>query len=159
MVSDSSSGLGAWLEIASVITESLPPHVDVCIPREAVPHPGEAGLKRTLGLGRGRHYSLPLPDGGRLHVRDRGGDCYLAHWDVRDPHRDPIGHLILDSPDVTATISGAASAILDFVKEGVASLGGIGEALVGGLLFGFLIWFLISSAALHVVLSNVSPST
>jgi hypothetical protein len=155
VVGDPSSGLRAWLEIASVITTSFPPHVDVCVPRDAAPHPRDAGLRRTLGLGRGRHYSLPLPDGGRLHVRDRGGECYLAHWDVRDPHRDPIGHLILDSPDLTATISGAASAILEFAREGVASLGGLAEALVGGLIFGLL----VSNAALHLVLSNVSPST
>ena len=147
-----SEGLRAWLEIAAVVTSSLPPHVDVCVPRDAVPHPREAGLRRTLGLGRGRHYSLPLPDGGRLHVRDRGSDCYLAHWDVRDPHRDPLGHLILDSPDITATISGGASAIAEFLREGassLASLSGLGSALLGGLLLGLL----LSNAAFHLIMS------
>jgi len=137
-------GLRAWLEVAYVIRTSFPPHLDVCVPRDAVPGPREAGLQRTLGLGRGKHYSLPLPDGGRLHVRVRGGDCYLAHWDVRDPHRDPIGHLILDSPDLTATLAGGLSAIAGFIREGITSLGGLGFLAVGGLIAGFI----LSNAAL-----------
>ena len=139
-------GLEAWLQVASVVVSEFPPHVDVCVPADMVPHPGESGLERTVGFGLGRHYALPLPSGGRLHVKVKRGDCYHVHWDIRDPHRDPLGHLIMDAPRLTAISSSLLAYIADFAR-GVASLATLGEALVGGLTAGILLSALTAKIA------------
>ncbi len=128
---DRDRALRAWLELASILTDSLPPHVEVCVPQDLAPHPARAGLKRTLGLGRGHHYALPLPSGGRLHVRVlRGEHCYRAHWDLRDPSSDPLGHLLLDAPSLAAVAAGALNSLLELARAPAVA------PLLGGLLTG-----------------------
>lgn len=134
--------LQAWLELASILVDSLPPHAEVCVPPDLAPHPAQAGLKRTLGLGRGRHYALPLPGGGRLHVRVLGGEhCYRVHWDLRDPSSDPLGHLLLDAPSLAAVAAGALNSLLELARAPAVA------PLLGGLLTGAAAALLASSLA------------
>lgn len=45
------------------------------------------------------HYNASLPDGRAIHVKDYKNKGYhMAHWDQVDPHKNPIGHLIVDAP-------------------------------------------------------------
>jgi len=123
----------AWVEVALALVDALPPHVEVCIPRDLAPHPERAGLQRALGLGRGRHYSLTLPGGGRLHVRVlRGEGCFRAHWDLRDPRVDPLGHLLFDAPGFSAAAAGVANMIVELSRAATPLAALAGLALGGG---------------------------
>ena len=43
---------------------------------------------------------------GNLHIREYG-DKYLVHMDEIDPRKDPLGHLIVDAPEVLIGLASA----------------------------------------------------
>ncbi len=43
---------------------------------------------------------------GNLHIREYD-DKYLVHVDKVDPRKDPIGHLVLDAPEVLLGVASA----------------------------------------------------
>ncbi len=82
----------SWKAIAAAAL-ALPQHGKLHVPRDAAPHPHEAGLYRSLGLARRcRHYRQALPDGRGLHVHEYG-DHYRVHWDAVDPSVSFLRHL------------------------------------------------------------------
>jgi hypothetical protein len=124
--------LEAWLEVAARLLEG-PPHREACIPASSLPHPRLAGMRRTLGFGRGAHYSLTLPGGARLHVRVRRGEsCYRVHWDLRDPLVDPVGHLLLDAPRLSAVLGGLVNTLSGLAGSLPLSI----HSILAGLLTG-----------------------
>jgi hypothetical protein len=84
------------VEWSPIIREvlSLPPHVDIVVPK--IPLPKEA--RRTLGEFRGQvaDWEIKLEDGRRIHIVEFE-DCYKVHWDLVSPHENPIGHLRKDA--------------------------------------------------------------
>ncbi len=43
------------------------------------------------------NYRITLDDGKDIHIKEYD-DCYLIHWDHANPSKDPIKHLLNDSP-------------------------------------------------------------
>lgn len=87
-----------------------PAHFDVEIPRFGMPSPLAAGFQNRLGdfAGQSANYGLPLADGKEVHVKEYP-DKYLGHWDFASAIKDPVMHLVKDSPGWL--IAGAAGAI------------------------------------------------
>ncbi|TLX85356.1 MAG: hypothetical protein E6K98_00350 [Thaumarchaeota archaeon] len=78
---------------------------EIEVPKEIRPFMLEDAEETPLGQKNGaiRQYRY-----GNLHIREYD-DKYLVHMDNVDPRKDPIGHLILDAPEV---LFGVASAFL-----------------------------------------------
>jgi hypothetical protein len=78
---------------------------EIEVPKEIRPFMLEDAEETPLGQKNGaiRQYRY-----GNLHIREYDGK-YLLHMDKVDPRKDPIGHLILDAPEV---LFGVASAFL-----------------------------------------------
>ena len=43
---------------------------------------------------------------GNLHIREYG-DKYLVHMDKIDPRKDPLGHLVVDAPEILIGLASA----------------------------------------------------
>lgn len=69
---------------------------------------------------------------GNLHIREYD-DCYTVHTDRVDPRRDPLGHLILDAPEVLigAGCGLAAGALAYAASRSVGSSSGNGGGETG----------------------------
>ena len=78
---------------------------EIEVPKEIRPFMLEDAEETPLGQKNGaiRQYRY-----GNLHIREYN-DKYLVHMDKVDPRKDPIGHLVLDAPEV---LFGVASAFL-----------------------------------------------
>ncbi|MGC9187626.1 MAG: hypothetical protein ACP5GN_08085, partial [Fervidicoccaceae archaeon] len=89
------------------------PHEEVMIQKSMLPDPEAVGFKKALGEPKGQRadYSYPLENGGRIHLLDYG-DHYRAHRDNVDPDRDPIGHLIYDSPRIALALGAIVGGLL-----------------------------------------------
>ena len=78
------------------------------------PHPAETDgmLVRHVGELKGQladwRCSIDGSDQG-FHVVEFA-DCYQCHMDAKDPFKDPVGHLVEDSPGTLAVV-GAVAAI------------------------------------------------
>jgi hypothetical protein len=84
-----------WTLLAPLVL-ALPLHARYLVPREAVPHPEDAGFYRSIGLASAAaHYRLPLPDGRGLHVHEFL-DHFRVHWDRVDPSVSLVGHFVHD---------------------------------------------------------------
>ena len=88
-----------WNAVALAVM-ALPKHGKLRVPRDAVPHPAEAGLYRSVGLNRRctAHYRHALPDGRGLHVHEFA-DHYHVHWDAVDPSVSLLRHFLHDVVD------------------------------------------------------------
>ncbi|MEM2760015.1 MAG: hypothetical protein QXU32_01155 [Nitrososphaerales archaeon] len=73
---------------------------------------------------------------GNLHIREYD-DKYVVHMDKVDPRKDPLGHLLKDSPE---TLIGIASGIYFCVKVGndIFKRKEAGKALLESVLAGGL---------------------
>jgi hypothetical protein len=76
---------------------------EIEVPKEIRPFMLEDAEETPLGRKNGaiRQYRY-----GNLHIREYD-DKYLVHMDKVDPRKDPVGHLVLDAPEV---LFGVASA-------------------------------------------------
>lgn len=97
----------SWDGVAAEVLH-WPARRDLRIPKSAVPHPSDVGMKRSVGVPHGswKHYRAPLSGKAGLHVREYD-DHYTAHWDERDPLRSPVAHLWHDLPHLRPAYVGS----------------------------------------------------
>ena len=124
-----------WNQIAISLRGSAPGAI-MRVEKHQVPHPRDAGMTMSLGLplGQTTDFRMPFPNCGGLHVRDFGTH-YEAHLDQRNPHCDPVGHAVVDTPAVAGAVAlGALAGIaLGRSKESLfvgAAIGGVLGLLV-----------------------------
>lgn len=88
----------SWEQVTTHVL-SLPCHSDVNVDCSILPHPANAGFLESIGEPRGQiaDYRKSTVDLKSIHVRVFGS-FYAVHWDKKDPHVDPIGHLVEDAP-------------------------------------------------------------
>jgi hypothetical protein len=88
-------------KVADIVGQvlTLPCHHDITAHATLVPHPKVAGFAESIGEPQGQiaDYRKSLPTLKSIHVR-LFGSFYKVHWDKKDPHVDPVGHLIEDAP-------------------------------------------------------------
>ncbi len=77
---------------------------EIEIPKDVRPIMLDGAEETKLGQKNGakRQYRY-----GNLHIREHD-DKYLVHIDRVDPRKSPLGHLILDAPEVLVGLAGAA---------------------------------------------------
>jgi hypothetical protein len=82
---------------------------EIKVPKELRPFMLEKAEETLLGHKNGaiKQYRY-----GNLHIREYD-DKYLVHMDRVDPRKNPLGHLILDAPEV---LVGLASGLLGGAK-------------------------------------------
>jgi hypothetical protein len=120
---------------------------EIEVPKEIRPFMLEDAEETKLGQKNGadRQYRY-----GNLHIRDYG-DKYLVHIDEIDPRKDPLGHIVVDAPEILIGLASAffggkqvASQIYKIQKNLKIAKG---TSLFGGLLasvvFGYLGYSLI----------------
>ena len=78
---------------------------EIEVPREVRPFMLDQAEETKLGQKNGANTQYRY---GNLHIREYD-DKYLVHADKIDPRKNPIGHLVFDSPEV---LVGLASAII-----------------------------------------------
>jgi len=78
---------------------------EIEVPKEIRPFMLEEAEETTLGQ---KNDAIRQYRYGNLHIREYD-DKYLVHVDSVDPRKDPLGHLVLDAPEV---LIGAVSALL-----------------------------------------------
>ena len=72
-------------------------------PKEGIPHPGKekgvtkSGFPHALPKGQRADWRIPVKDAS-FHIHEYK-DKYVAHVDIRDPHKEPVKHLFGDLPD------------------------------------------------------------
>jgi hypothetical protein len=89
---------------------------EIEIPKDVRPIMLEGAEETKLGHKNGakRQYRY-----GNLHIREHD-DKYLVHIDRIDPRKSPLGHLILDAPDVLVGLVGAAiggAKVFSYIKK------------------------------------------
>jgi hypothetical protein len=107
---------------------------EIEVPKSVRPIMLDAAEETSLGERRGAKKQYRY---GNLHIREYD-DKYLLHFDSVDPRKDPLGHLVRDSPE---TLLGIASAIYfgKKVASGVYSKKtGSRGAVIESLIFGAL---------------------
>lgn len=89
---------------------------EVEIPKDVRPIMLEGSEETKLGQKNGakRQYRY-----GNLHIREHD-DKYLVHMDRIDPRKSPLGHLLLDAPEVLLGLAGAAiggAKVFSYIKN------------------------------------------
>ncbi|MEX0656100.1 MAG: hypothetical protein WD154_00940 [Nitrosopumilaceae archaeon] len=89
---------------------------EIEIPKDVRPIMLEGAEETKLGQKNGakRQYRY-----GNLHIREHD-DKYLVHMDRIDPRKSPLGHLILDAPEVLVGLAGAAiggAKVFSYIKN------------------------------------------
>ena len=78
---------------------------------------------------------------GNLHIREYD-DKFLVHMDKVDPRKNPLGHLIVDAPEVlvglTSAILGGAKIFSYFNKKNKSKQ----SAIISGLLASFALGYI-----------------
>ena len=82
---------------------------EIEIPKELDPFMLEKAEETFLGQKNGAKKQYRY---GNLHIREYD-DKFLVHMDKADPRESPLGHLVLDSPEI---LIGLASAAIGGVK-------------------------------------------
>ena len=105
-----------WRRIIARVLR-LPPGKSIRIPKGVVPRPETQGFIPTIGAKiNARHWELPLPDGGRVHVEEYD-DFYLVHRDKVSPLINPVEHLRRDAPWIwTLLTTGTGGLILSCIE-------------------------------------------
>src|SRR5579872_4684141 len=87
-----------WTDIINKVL-SLPCHQDLMVNAVFVSHPIHSGFVESIGEPQGQiaDYRKCLPSSQSIHVRSFD-TFYKVHWDKKDPHSDPLGHLLEDAP-------------------------------------------------------------
>ncbi|GFN39835.1 MAG: conserved hypothetical protein [Marine Group I thaumarchaeote] len=78
--------------------------VEIQIPKQVRPFMLEKAEETKLGQKNGSHKQYRY---GNLHIREYE-DKYVVHMDKIDPRKDPLGHIILDAPEVLVGLTSAA---------------------------------------------------
>ena len=89
---------------------------EVEIPKDVRPIMLEGAEETKLGQKNGakRQYRY-----GNLHISEHD-DKYLVHMDRIDPRKSPLGHLLLDAPEVLLGLAGAAiggAKVFSYIKN------------------------------------------
>ncbi|MBM3896293.1 MAG: hypothetical protein FJ360_00885 [Thaumarchaeota archaeon] len=89
---------------------------EIEVPRDVRPIMLEGAEETKLGQKNGakRQYRY-----GNLHIREHD-DKYLVHMDRIDPRKNPLGHLILDAPEVLVGLASAAiggTKVFSYIKK------------------------------------------
>jgi len=92
------SGYYYWDEILDLIL-TFEKHADLQINQLQLPEIPDY-FEERLGDddGQDEDYGYEEKDGRSIHLKVYGNDFFRIHWDVKDPKRNPIGHLIHDAP-------------------------------------------------------------
>jgi hypothetical protein len=107
---------------------------EIEVPKSVRPIMLDAAQETRLGERRGAKKQYRY---GNLHIREYD-DKYVVHVDKVDPRKDPLGHLLKDSPE---TLLGIASGIYFGKKVGsevYSKRNGRSGALLESLLMGSL---------------------
>ena len=107
---------------------------EIEVPKSVRPIMLDAAQETRLGERRGAKKQYRY---GNLHIREYD-DKYVVHVDKVDPRKDPLGHLLKDSPE---TLLGIASGIYFGKKVGsevYSKRNGRSGALLESLLLGSL---------------------
>lgn len=107
---------------------------EIEVPKSVRPIMLDAAQETRLGERRGAKKQYRY---GNLHIREYD-DKYVVHVDKVDPRKDPLGHLLKDSPE---TLLGIASGIYFGKKVGsevYSNRNGRAGALLESLLMGSL---------------------
>ncbi len=107
---------------------------EIEVPKSVRPIMLDAAQETRLGERRGAKKQYRY---GNLHIREYD-DKYVVHVDKVDPRKDPLGHLLKDSPE---TLLGIASGIYFGKKVGsevYSKRNGKSGALLESLLMGSL---------------------
>jgi len=115
---------------------------EIEIPKELDPFMLEKAEETPLGQKNGAKKQYRY---GNLHIREYD-DKFLVHIDKIDPRENPLGHLVLDSPEIliglaSAAIGGGkvASYIYKNQKNSIfAKQSSIISGLIASLVFGYL---------------------
>lgn len=128
-----------WHEVLASLKAEEPGTI-LRLPKEWLPHPEDAGARRSIGLpfGQRSDYRWRLADCSGLHVRDFGSH-YEAHIDQVDPQCDLVGHALKDIPGAHvaggAAVGALAGLVLGRSKEATmvgAGVGALLAAIFGG---------------------------
>jgi len=115
---------------------------EIEIPKELGPFMLEKAEETPLGQKNGAKKQYRY---GNLHIREYD-DKFLVHIDKIDPRENPLGHLVLDSPEIliglaSAAIGGGkvASYIYKNQKNSIfTKQSSIISGLIASLVFGYL---------------------
>jgi len=115
---------------------------EIEIPKELGPFMLEKAEETSLGQKNGAKKQYRY---GNLHIREYD-DKFLVHIDKIDPRENPLGHLVLDSPEIliglaSAAIGGGkvASYIYKNQKNSIfAKQSSTISGLIASLVFGYL---------------------
>jgi len=77
---------------------------EIEIPKELGPFMLEKAEETSLGQKNGAKKQYRY---GNLHIREYD-DKFLVHMDKVDPRENPLGHLVLDSPEILIGLASAA---------------------------------------------------
>jgi len=115
---------------------------EIEVPKEIRPFMLEEAEETKLGQKNGADKQYRY---GNLHIREYG-DSYFVHMDKIDPRKDPLGHLIVDAPEVVVGLTSAffggkkiASQIYKLQKNSKLAKN---TALLGGLLASVALGYL-----------------
>ncbi len=107
---------------------------EIEVPKSVRPIMLDAAEETSLGEKRGAKKQYRY---GNLHIREYD-DKYLLHLDRVDPRKDPLGHLVRDSPE---TLLGMVSALYlgkrvanEVYRRKAGSRGAVIESLILGVL-------------------------
>ena len=120
---------------------------EIEIPKDVRPIMLECGEETKLGQKNGakRQYRY-----GNLHIREHD-DKYLVHMDRIDPRKSPLGHLILDAPEVLVGLASAAiggAKVFSYIKKRQKnSIFAKQTATVSGLIASLAVGYLAYSLA------------
>ena len=70
---------------------------------------------------------------GNLHIREYD-DKFLVHVDKYDPRKNPIGHLVVDAPEVLVGLACAAIGGTTFAKKIFKNKNSKGKSIIVGLI-------------------------
>ena len=78
---------------------------------------------------------------GNLHIREYN-DKYLVHTDKVDPRKDPLGHLVVDAPEVliglACAIFGGSNVAKNIFKNNNSKKISVTSGLISSVLAGYL---------------------
>lgn len=124
-----------WNDIIKRVLEQ-PPHIDLKVPKDVLPHPSLCGFLKRRGFPHGQRsdWERVLPSGGSIHVKEYD-NRYEVHWDIVSPRVSVLGHLRKDSRHCWVLLSGGTAAAIGSFFGGVHLIIG---SFFGGMLLGFL---------------------
>ena len=107
---------------------------EIAVPKEVREFMPDGAEETVLGQKNGarRQYRY-----GNLHIREYD-DKFLVHTDRIDPRRNPVGHLVIDAPEVLA---GLACAIFSGSRASSVTTGGkpsMASRLAASAVYGYV---------------------